>query len=86
MAAAGAVSVEVAAGVVSVVVVVVVDVSVGAVAFSVLDGLVVVVALLSVVELGCAAGIVDVSVDCATAAPIPASNAAAAARADNFFW
>src|ERR1019366_7766643 len=80
----------VTAGAMSVVVVVVV--SVGAVEFSVLAGLVVVVvlfgmALLSVVvvEVDCAAGIADESVDCATAAPMPASNAAAAATADNFF-
>jgi hypothetical protein len=77
--------------------VVVVDVSVGAVLFSVVDGVVAVLALLAgIALLSVAAGVVcvvvvfevvvDESVDCATAAPIPASRAAAAATADNFFW
>ena len=96
-AGAGAVDdVSVEAG--AVVVVDVVDVSVGAVLFSVLDGSVVVlvVVLLGIALVSVAAGAVcvvvvvlvvvaDESVDCATAAPIPASRAAAAARADSFF-
>jgi hypothetical protein len=60
--------------------------SVGAVLFSVLDGAGA-LALLGIVLL-VSAGVaceLDVSVDCATAAPIPASSAAAAATADNFF-
>lgn len=37
------------------------------------------------VDIGVLAVVDDESVDCATAAPMPASSAAAAARADNFF-
>jgi hypothetical protein len=93
-AAAGAaeVSVDDAAGAAEVSVVVVVVVSVGAVLFSVEAGSVVPVALfdielLSVVAAGVAGVVVVVvvSVDCATAAPMPASRAAAAATADSFF-
>ena len=94
-AAAGAAEVSAAgaaAGVadVSVVVVVVVE-SVGALLFSVEAGSVLVVALfdieLSEVAAGvdCVVVVVEVSVDCATAAPMPASMAAMAATADNFF-
>lgn len=60
--------------------------SVGAVLFNVLDGSGA-LALLGIVLL-VSAGVaceLDESVDCATAAPIPASSAAAAATADNFF-
>ncbi len=76
------------------VVVVVVEVSVGAALFSVDDGSVVVLLVLAgivlvsvVVAAGvdCVVVVVLVSVDCATAAPMPASRAAAAATADNFF-
>ena len=72
------------------VVVVVVDVSVGAVLFSVADGsLVVVVVLLGIALVSAGVDwvvvVVVVSVDCATAAPRPASMAATAATADNFF-
>ena len=93
-AAAGAteVSVDDAAGAAEVSVVVVVVVSVGAVLFSVDAGSVVLVALLDIELLSVVAAGVDwvvvvvvVSVDCATAAPMPASRAAAAATADNFF-
>ena len=69
------------------VVVVVVDVSAGAVLFSVAAGLVAVLDIVLVLA-GADWVVVDVvvvSVDCATAAPIPASRAAEAARADNFF-
>lgn len=60
--------------------------SLGAVLFSVLDGSAV-LAVLGIVLLVSAglACVLDESVDCATAAPIPASSAAAAATADNFF-
>ena len=78
-----------------VVVVVVVDESVGAVLFSVEAGSVVLVVLVALFDIELpsvvAAGVdwvvvvVVVSVDCATAAPMPASRAAAAATADNFF-
>ncbi len=68
-----------------------VDESVGAVLFSVDDGSVVVVVVV-VVSAGMACVVVvvfdvvaDESVDWATAAPMPASRAAAAATADNFF-
>ena len=94
-AAAGAteVSVDEAAGAALLSVVVVVVVSVGAVLFSVEAGSVVTVAvfdieLLSVVTAGVGwvvVVVVVVSVDWATAAPMPASRAAAAATADNFF-
>ena len=82
-------------------VVVVVVVSVGAVEFSVLDGVVAVLELsldagmvevdevdgvvVVVVVDGVVVVVVDASLDCATAAPMPASSAAAAARMDNFF-
>lgn len=63
--------------------------SVGAVLFSVLDGsgALPLLALLGIVLLVSAgvACVLDESVDCATAAPIPASSAAAAAMADSFF-
>jgi hypothetical protein len=65
-----------------------VDVSVGAVLFSVAEGSVVVVlAGIAAVSAGVdwVVVVVVVSVDCATAAPMPASRAAAAATADNFF-
>lgn len=75
-----------------VVVVVVVELSLGAVLFSVLDGSVVVVVLLgaAVESAGWACVVVvvvvcDESVVCATARPIAASRPVAAARADNFF-
>ena len=74
-----------------VVVVVVVELSLGAVLFSVLDGSVVVVVLAgaAVVSAGWACVVVVVVVDesfvCATASPIAASKPVAAARADNFF-
>lgn len=67
-----------------------VDESVGAVLFSVDDGSVVVVVVV-VVSAGMAwvdvaeFVVVDVSVVWATAAPMPASRAATAAAADNFF-
>ncbi len=64
------------------------DESVGAVLFSVLAGSVVAGAALVSLGMVCAVpvvGVVLVSVDCATAAPMPASRAAAAATADNFF-
>jgi hypothetical protein len=65
-------------------------VTVGAAEFSVLAGSLDVVLLLgmvlvSVVDVDCAEGAAYESVDWATAAPMPASRAAAAARADNFF-
>jgi len=75
----------------SVVVVVVVELSVGAVLFSVLDGLVVVVLLGAAVESAgwvCVVVVVVVEASllvCATAKPIAASRPVAAARADNFF-
>ena len=76
-----------------VVVVVVVDESLGAVLLSVAFGSVLVAAGadIELLSAGCVAVVVvvevvdDESVDCATAAPIPASRAAAAATADNFF-
>ncbi len=76
-----------AAGAADVSVLVVVDVSVGAVLFSVLAGSdVVVVVLLGIVLVSAGVVVVVVaSVDWATAAPMPASRAAAAATADNFF-
>ena len=77
------------AGAADVSVVVVVDVSVGAVLLSVLDGSDVVVVLLGAVLVSAGVAwvvvVVVVSVDWATAAPMPASRAAAAATADNFF-
>ena len=95
--AAGVVSVEAAGAadlsVVVLLVVLVVDESVGAVLFSVVDGSDVVVVLLGIVlvSAGCDCVVVVVvveSLDWATAAPIPASMAAMAAMAataDNFF-
>ena len=93
VSAAGAAEVSAAAGAAAGAVVVVVVVSVGAVLFSVDAGSVVVVVvalfgieLVSVVAAGvCVVVVVVVSVDCATAAPMPASRAAEAATADNFF-
>ena len=80
--AAGALDVSVVA--------LVVDESVGAVLFSVADGSAAVLAGIAVVSVAvgavvCVVVVVVVSVDCATAAPMPASRAAAAATADNFF-
>jgi hypothetical protein len=70
-------------------VVVVDDVSVGAVLLSVAFGSVAGAAGAALVSAGvdCVVVVVVVveSVDCATAAPMPASNAAAAATADSFF-
>ena len=88
VAAAGVVS---TAGAADVSVMVVVDVSVGAVLFSVVDGSVVVrVVLLGIALVSAGVDwvvvVVVVSVDCATAAPRPASMAATAATANNFFW
>ena len=69
-----------------------VDVSAGAVLFSVAAGSAVVVVVVVVVSAGIDWVVVvvfavvdDESVDWATAAPMPASRAAAAATADNFF-
>ena len=70
-------------------VVVVVDVAAGAVLFSVAFGSVVLLDIVLVsagVDWVVVVDVVVVSVDCATAAPIPASRAAEAATADNFFW
>jgi len=72
---------------------VVLDVSVGAVLLSVAFGSVGGVAGMALVSAGVDCGVVAVldvveleSVDWATATPMPASRAAAAATADNFFW
>jgi len=68
---------------------VVVDVAAGVVLFSVAFGSAGVIAgaaaFAGVVCVVVLAVVDDESVDCATAAPMPASSAAAAARADNFF-
>ena len=81
-AAAGAAEVSV--------VVVVVDESVGAALFSVVDGSVAVVLLdIELSAAGCdcvvVVVVVEASVDWATAAPMPVTRAAAAATADSFF-